>query len=288
MEVNINEYIDNVNKLLHLNNIDDEIKVDSNLISCLEGKDIIDRNLYNILNEKIEDKHKIYQIISKANGEELLDGVTLLEKELPTSEMIEVMYYNIDNESIYLYCGIPRYMVKDKDRHITYYHYLERKLKEYVHETYKIEETHQQEEYIYDHFYRTYIIEALEKVLEVCKENENIKNIRIDCNKKFSNRIGPILMELGFVVLPIDYPERVDFLKEKYPEYQMPEQIDQLFERYPDREVAYNEHVKDLDDRLELIKNMYVEEKYESDNFLENESKMVEDFNKTLPDEEII
>ena len=125
-------------------------------------------------------------------------------------------------------------------------------------------------------------------MLEVCKNNESIKNIRIDSNKSFSNRIGPILMELGFVVLPIDYPERINFLKEKYPEYQIPEQIDLLFQRYPDREISYNEHVSDLDDRLELIKNMYVEEEYESDVFLENESSIVEEFNNSLPDEEII
>lgn len=289
MEVNINEYIEHINKLLEAHSIGEEIKIDASSLGCLEGKDIIDRNLYNILNNHLEDKHKIYQIISKANGEDLENGTLLLEKELPTSDMVEVMFYNIEGESIYLYCGIPRYMVKDKDeKPITYFHYLERKLKSYVDENNKIEDTHSQEEYIYDHFYRSYIIEALEKVLEVCKNNPNIKNIRIDSNKSFSNRIGPILMELGFVILPIDYPERINFLKEKYPEYQVPEQIDLLFQRYPDREISYNEHVSDLDDRLELIKNMYVEEEYEPDVFLENESSIVEEFNNSLPDEEII
>ena len=213
----------------------------------------------------------------------------VLEKELPTGDMIEVMFYNTHDDSIYLYCGIPRYMLKDNDnRPITYFHYLERKLKSYVYETNKIEDTHSQEEYIYDHFYRTYIIEALEKVLEICKDNPNIKNIRIDCNKKFNNRIDSILMELGFVLLPIDYPERINFLKDEYPEYQIPEQMDLLFQRFPDREVSYNEHVSDLDDRLELIKNMYIEEEYESDVFLENESSIVKDFNNSLMDEEII
>ena len=289
MEENINEYIEHINKLLEAHSINDEVKIDTSSLSYLEGKDIIDRNLYNILNNHLDDKHKIYQIISKANGEDLENGTLLLEKELPTSDMVEVMYYNVVGEAIYLYCGIPRYIVKDKDnRPITYFHYLERKLKSYVNENNKIEDVHSQEEYIYDHFYRSYIIEALEKVLEVCKNNESIKNIRIDSNKSFSNRIGPILMELGFVVLPIDYPERINFLKEKYPEYQIPEQIDLLFQRYPDREISYNEHVSDLDDRLELIKNMYVEEEYESDVFLENESSIVEEFNNSLPDEEII
>lgn len=289
MEENINEYIEHINKLLEAHSINDEVKIDTSSLGCLEGKDIIDRNLYNILNNHLDDKHKIYQIISKANGEDLENGTLLLEKELPTSDMVEVMFYNVVGDSIYLYCGIPRYMVKDKDnRPITYFHYLERKLKTYVNENNKIEDVHSQEEYIYDHFYRSYIIEALEKVLEVCKNNESIKNIRIDSNKSFSNRIGPILMELGFVVLPIDYPERINFLKEKYPEYQIPEQIDLLFQRYPDREISYNEHVSDLDDRLELIKNMYVEEEYESDVFLENESSIVEEFNNSLPDEEII
>lgn len=289
MEENINEYIEHINKLLEAHSINDEVKIDTSSLGCLEGKDIIDRNLYNILNNHLDDKHKIYQIISKANGEDLENGTLLLEKELPTSDMVEVMYYNVVGDSIYLYCGIPRYMVKDKDnRPITYFHYLERKLKTYVNENNKIEDVHSQEEYIYDHFYRSYIIEALEKVLEVCKNNESIKNIRIDSNKNFSNRIGPILMELGFVVLPIDYPERINFLKEKYPEYQIPEQIDLLFQRYPDREISYNEHVSDLDDRLVLIKNMYVEEEYESDVFLENESSIVEEFNNSLPDEEII
>ena len=283
------KYIELINRELESNNIKEEIKIDLNSLECLEVKDIIDRNLYNILNNHIDDKHKIYQIISKVNGEELKEGNLVLEKELPTGDMIEVMFYNIHDDSIYLYCGIPRYMVKGNDnRPITYFHYLERKLKSYVYETNKIEDTHSQEEYIYDHFYRTYIIEALEKVLEICKDNPNIKNIRIDCNKKFNNRIDSILMELGFVLLPIDYPERINFLKDEYPEYQIPEQMDLLFQRFPDREVSYNEHVSDLDDRLELIKNMYIEEEYESDVFLENESSIVKDFNNSLMDEEII
>lgn len=282
------EYIENINRLLKENNITDNINVNSNSLGCMEVKDIIDRNLYNLLNSHIDDKHKIYQLIAKANGENLIDGTLVLEKELPTGDMIEVMFYNIEGESIYLYCGIPRYNVKDKDSNITYFHYLERKLKSYVYETYKIEEKNQQEEYIYDHFYRSYVIDALSKVLEICMNNQSIKNLRIDCNKRFSNRIGPILMELGFVSVPLDYPERINFLREKYPEYQLPEQIDLLFNKYPDREVAYNVHLKDLDDRLELIKNMYVDEKYESDTFLENESSIVEDFNNSLPDEEII
>lgn len=283
------KYIELINSELESNNIKEEIKIDLNSLECLEVKDIIDRNLYIILNNHIDDKHKIYQIISKVNGEELKNGNLVLEKELPTGDMIEVMFYNIHDDSIYLYCGIPRYMVKGNDnRPITYFHYLERKLKSYVYETNKIEDTHSQEEYIYDHFYRTYIIEALEKVLEICKDNSNIKNIRIDCNKKFNNRIDSILMELGFVLLPIDYPERINFLKDEYPEYQIPEQMDLLFQRFPDREVSYNEHVSDLDDRLELIKNMYIEEEYESDVFLENESSIVKDFNNSLMDEEII
>ena len=64
--------------------------------------------------------------------------------------------------------------------------------------------------------------------------------------------------------------------------------MDLLFQRFPDREISYNEHVSDLDDRLELIKNMYIEEEYESDVFLENESSIVKDFNNSLMDEEII
>ena len=289
MDLNINEYIEHINRLLETYSIDEKINIDTSSLGCLEDKDIIDRNIYNILNNHIDDKHKIYQIISKANGEDLSDGTLVLEKELPTGDMIEVMFYNIEGDSIYLYCGIPRYIVKDKDsRQITYFHYLERKLKSYVEETNKIEEIHSQEEYIYDHFYRSYFIEALEKVLDICRENHNIKNIRIDCNRSFNNRISSILMELGFVSLPIDYPERVEFLKEKYPDYQIPEQINLLFSRYPDRELSYNEHVNDLEDRLELIKNMYVEEEYESDAFLENESSIVEDFNNSLLDEEII
>lgn len=288
MDIDINEYINNINRLLLSKNISEEINVDTSNLDCLEGKDIIDRNLYNILSNHIEDKHKVYQIISKTNGEDLPDGILVLEKELPTSDMVEVMYYNIDRDSIYLYCGIPRYTIYDKDRRpITYFHYLERKLKTYVYENNKIEGTYHQEEYIYNHFYRSYIIEALEKVLDICREN-NIKSIRIDCNKSFNNRISSILMELGFVSLPVDYPERINFLKEKYPNYQIPEQLDLLFQRYPDREIAYSELVNDLADRLELIKNMYVEEDYESDNFLENESSMVKDFNNGLMEEEII
>ena len=70
-----------------------------------------------------------------------------------------------------------------------------------------------------------------DKVLDICREN-NIKSIRIDCNKSFNNRISSILMELGFVSLPVDYPERINFLREKYPNYQIPEQLDLLFQRY--------------------------------------------------------
>lgn len=285
---NIVEYIEHINKVLESHSIDEKLEIDTSSLECLEGKDIVDRSLYNLLSNHIEDKHKIYKIISQINGEDLDNGYLVLEKELPTGDMIEVMYYNIFNDSIYLYCGIPRYNVKDNDKHITYFHYLERKLKKYVDEELNIEENHSKEEYILDHYYRTYIIEALEKVLEICKDNTNIKNIRIDSNKSFSNRINSILMELGFVLLPVDYPERISFLKDKYPDYDIPLQINQLFDRYPDREIAYNEHVDDLKDRLELIKNMYVEEDYQSDNFTENESKIVEDFNNSLQEEEKI
>ncbi len=285
---NIVEYIEHINKVLESHSIDEKLEIDTSSLECLEGKDIVDRSLYNLLSNYIEDKHKIYKIISQINGEDLDNGYLVLEKELPTGDMIEVMYYNIFNDSIYLYCGIPRYNVKDNDKHITYFHYLERKLKKYVDEELNIEENHSKEEYILDHYYRTYIIEALEKVLEICKDNTNIKNIRIDSNKSFSNRINSILMELGFVLLPVDYPERISFLKDKYPDYDIPLQINQLFDRYPDREIAYNEHVDDLKDRLELIKNMYVEEDYQSDNFTENESKIVEDFNNSLQEEEKI
>lgn len=285
---NIVEYIEHINKVLESHNIDEKLEIDTSSLECLEGKDIVDRSLYNLLSNHIEDKHKIYKIISQINGEDLDNGYLVLEKELPTGDMIEVMYYNIFNDSIYLYCGIPRYNVKDNDKHITYFHYLERKLKKYVDEELNIEENHSKEEYILDHYYRTYIIEALEKVLEICKDNTNIKNIRIDSNKSFSNRINSILMEIGFVLLPVDYPERISFLKDKYPDYDIPLQINQLFDRYPDREIAYNEHVDDLKDRLELIKNMYVEEDYQSDNFTENESKIVEDFNNSLQEEEKI
>lgn len=285
---NIVEYIEHINKVLESHSIDEKLEIDTSSLECLEGKDIVDRSLYNLLSNHIEDKHKIYKIISQINGEDLDNGYLVLEKELPTGDMIEVMYYNIFNDSIYLYCGIPRYNVKDNDKDITYFHYLERKLKKYVDEELNIEENHSKEEYILDHYYRTYIIEALEKVLEICKENTNIKNIRIDSNKSFSNRINSILMELGFVLLPVDYPERISFLKDKSPDYDIPLQINQLFDRYPDREIAYNEHVDDLKDRLELIKNMYVEEVYQSDNFTENESKIVEDFNNSLQEEEKI
>ena len=73
------EYIENINRLLKENNITDNINVNSNSLGCMEVKDIIDRNLYNLLNSHIDDKHKIYKLITKTNGENIIDCTFVFE-----------------------------------------------------------------------------------------------------------------------------------------------------------------------------------------------------------------
>ena len=238
-----------------------------------EKKDLIIKKLEDIISKFAalkENEDPIRKKYASIEGE-VGYGKTLLEKKsLITGEDLEIAYCTIGRESIHLHCGISRKIdyIDPDGKEISHYHALLRNLKYYYSQKYVIIDKHEIEKVCLEKVIEPYILEILEKTIELCEKYPNLKTIRLDTNDGFFRQVSPVLLKYGFKILNENDMFHLEELSNEFPQYKFPGDLTKFYLDYPDRKNSVIIHKSDLKSSLENNRNMRSDSLYLKENVI--------------------